>query len=128
LPDIYNRSLGPDILPIIAEYADVETIYILASVNHLKVSYDVSFNSIAANRSLLEYRRDYNEQPANAFNELIIIASAAARETKSVESILESGFFLSAQSSINSKLAGAISTLDSVDVTSVDSDNDEKEE
>jgi hypothetical protein len=128
MPDTYNRSLGPEILPIIAEHADVETIHILASVRPLKVSYDVSFNSIAANRSLLEQRRDYDTQLASAFDELITIASAEADETKSVESILESGFFLSARSSFNSELAGAISTLDSVNVTPTDSDNDEKEE
>jgi hypothetical protein len=128
MPDTYNRSLGPEILPIIAEHADVETINILASVHPLKVSYDVSFNSIAANRSLLEKRRDYDEELADAFEELITIASAEADETKSVDSILETGFFLSAKSSFHSELAGAISTLDSVDVTPTDSNNDEKEE
>ena len=128
MPDTYNRSLGPEILPIIAEHADVETINILASVHPLKVSYDISFNSIAANRSLLEKRRDYDGKLADAFEELIAIASAEADETKSVDSILETGFFLSAKSSFHSELAGAISTLDSVDVTPTDSDNDEKEE
>jgi hypothetical protein len=128
MPDTYNRSLGPEILPIIAEHADVETINILASVHPLKVSYDVSFNSIAANRSLLEKRRDYDGELADAFEELITIASAEADETKSVDSILETGFFLSAKSSFHSELAGAISTLDSVGVTPTDSDNDEKEE
>jgi hypothetical protein len=128
MPDTYNRSLGPEILPIIAEHADVETINILASAHPLKVSYDVSFNSIAANRSLLEKRHDYDEKLADAFEELIAIASAEADETKSVDSILETGFFLSAKSSFHSELAGAISTLDLVDVTPTDSDNDEKEE
>ena len=125
MPDTYNRSLGPEILPIIAEHADVETINILASVHPLKVSYDVSFYSIAANRSLLEKRRDYDEKLADAFEELITIASAEADETKSIDSILETGFFLSAKSSFHSELAGAISTLDSMDVTPTDSDNDE---
>jgi hypothetical protein len=128
MPDTYNRSLGPEILPIIAEHADIETINILASVHPLKASYDVSFNSIAANRSLLEKRRGYDEKLADAFEELITIASAEADEAKSVDSILETGFFLSARSSFHSELAGAISTLDSVDVTSTDSDNDEKAE
>ena len=96
MPDTYNRSLGPEILPIIAEHADIETINILASVHPLKVSYDVSFNSIAANRSLLEKRRDYDEKLADAFEELITIAIAEADETKSADSILETGFFLSA--------------------------------
>jgi hypothetical protein len=127
MPDTYNRSLGPEILPIIAEHADVETINILASVHPLKASYDVSFNSIAANRSLLEKRRDYDEKLADAFEELITIAITEADETKSADSILETGFFLSAKSSFHSELAGAISTLDSVDVTPTDSDNDEKE-
>jgi hypothetical protein len=127
MPDTYNRSIGPEILPIIAEHADVETINILASVHPLKVSYDLSFNSIAANRSLLEQRCDYDEKLADAFDELITIANAEIDETKSVESILESGFFLSAKSSFHSELAGAISKLNSMDATPTDSDHDEKE-
>ena len=123
----YNPSLGPEILPTIAEHADVETIHILAAVHPLRVSYDVSFNSIAANRSLLEKRRDYDETLADAFEELITIASTEADETKSVDSILETGLFLSAKSSFHSELAGAISTLDSVHVTPIDSDSDERE-
>lgn len=121
-----DYPIGPKILPIIAEHADVETINILASVHPLKVSYDLSFDSIAANRSLLEQRRDYDEKLADAFNELIAIATAEIEETRSVESVLESGFFLSAQSTFNSELAGAISTLNSVDVTPTDSDNDDE--
>ena len=115
-------------LPIIAEHADVETINILAFVHPLKGSYDISFNSIASSRSLLEKRCDYDEKLADAFEELITIASAEADETKSVDSILETGFFLSARSSFRSELAGAISTLNAADFTPTDSDYDEKEE
>lgn len=128
MPDTYNRSLGPEILPIIAEHADVETINILASVHPLKVCYDLSFNSIAANQSLLEQRRDYDEKLADAFDELITIANAEIDETKSVESILESGFFLSAKTSFHSELAGAMSNLNSMDATPTDSDKDWKDE
>lgn len=91
----------------------------------LKVSYDLSPGSIAANRALLEQRRDYNEKLADAFDELIAVATAEIEETKSIESVLESGFFLSAQSSFHSELAGAISKLNSVDVSPTESGSDD---
>lgn len=126
--DTYNCSLGSEILPIVAEHADVETINILASVHPLKVSYDVSFKSIAANRSLLEKRDECDDKLTDAFEELITIASTEIDETRSIDSVLETGFFLSAQSSFNSELASAISTLDSVNVPPTDSENDEWED
>lgn len=101
---------------------------VLASVHPLRVSYDVSFDSIAANRSLLEKRLDYDEKLADAFEGLISIASADADDVKSVDSVLETGFYLSAKSSFHSELMGAMSTLDSLDISSDGSDNDEKDD
>jgi hypothetical protein len=101
---------------------------VLASVHPLRVSYDISFDSIAANRSLLQKRLDYDEELADAFEGLISIASADADDVKSVDSVLETGFYLSAKSSFHSELMGAMSTLSSLDISPDGSDNDEKDE
>ena len=101
---------------------------VLASLHPLRVSYDVGFDSIAANRSLLQKRLDYDEKLADAFEGLISIASADADDAKSVDSVLETGLYLSAKSSFHSELMGAMSTLGSLDVSSDGSDNDPKDE
>lgn len=114
-------------LPVIAEYADVETMEILSAVHPLKFTYDISWNSLNANRDILERRRDYDEKLANAFEELIAVVRAEIEEARSTDSILESGFFLSARSSFRSELADAMSTLESVDVSPADSENSEED-
>ncbi len=115
-------------MPVIAEHADIDTFKILSSARPLKISYDVSPDSVAKNRDCLEKRPDYDQKLAEAFEDLISIATAEAQETKSaVDSMLESGLFLSAKSSFHSELAGAVSTLQSMDVTPADSDEEEKD-
>lgn len=109
----YYQSSGPRLLPIIAEHADVETINILASSHPLKVLYDLRVNSIAANREILQQRRDYSESLSEVFEELIAIAKAEEAESRSIDSLMESGFFLSARSSFHSDLAEAMAILDS---------------
>lgn len=111
-----------------AEHADVKTMKILAAARPIKFSYDVSFKSLAANRMLLQRRSDYDEKLADTFDELIAIAKAEAEDSKSVDSYIESGLFFSARSSFHSELAGAVSKLQSVDVTPTDSDAEEAEE
>lgn len=120
--------VGPDILAIIAEHADIRTMKILASARPIRFSYDLSFKSLASNRRLLQQRSDYDEKLADAFDELIAIANAESVTTKSFDSYMESGMFFSAKSSFHSELAGAVSKLQSVDVTPTDSDNDEADE
>lgn len=119
----YYQSLGPHLLPIIAEHADVETINILAASHPLKVSYNLSVDSIAANREVLQQRRDYSEKLSDAFEELIAIAKAEEAEVRSIDSLMESGSFLSARSSFHSELAEAMARLDSAAVSPTDSDN-----
>lgn len=118
----YFQSPGPQPLPIIAEHADVETINILAASHPLKVSYDLSVDSIAANREVLQQRRDCSEKLSDAFEELIAIAKTEEAEVQSIDSLMESGFFLSARSSFHSELAEAMARLDSTAVSPTDSD------
>lgn len=113
----YYKSSGPLLLPIIAEYADIETINILASSQPLNFSYDLKVDSIAGNREVLQQRRDYSEKLSEAFEELIAIAKAEEAESRSIDSVMESGFFFSARSSFHSDLAEAMAMLDSAEVS-----------
>jgi hypothetical protein len=118
----YYQSSGPQLLPIIAEHADVETINILASSHPLKVSYDLRVDSITANREVLQQRRDYNEKLSEAFEELVAIAKAEEAESRSIDSLIESGLSFSARSSFHSELAEAMAKLDSAAVSPSGSD------
>lgn len=114
-------------LLVIAEHADVESMEILASVHPLKFSYDVSWQKLNSNREVLEKRPDYDDKLGNAFEELIAVVRAEVEETRSAESVLESGFFISARSSFRSDLADAISTLGSIEASPVGSDNSDED-
>lgn len=113
----YDQSSGPRLLPIIAEHADLETINILASSHPLKVSYDLRVDSITACREVLQQRRDYSERLSEVFEELIAIAKAEEAESRSIDSLMESGLFFSARSSFHSDLAEAMAILDSAAVS-----------
>ncbi|KAF2261005.1 ankyrin [Lojkania enalia] len=105
------RLKGLQLLPIIAEYADIETMNILASSHPVKLSYDLSLKSLSASREILEKRRDHDEKLAKAFEELTTIAQAEVSLAGSVESLQESGLFFSARSSFHSDLAEAMAQL-----------------
>ncbi|KAL8874864.1 MAG: hypothetical protein Q9198_006703 [Flavoplaca austrocitrina] len=117
------RLHGFHILQIIAEHADIDTMHILASSHPMKVSYDVSVDSIATSRVVLQQRRDCDEKLTEAFDELIAIAKADDMAAKSIDSLAESGLFHSARSSFHSDLAEAMARLDSAAVSPADSEN-----
>lgn len=99
---------------------------ILASSNPLKLSYDLTFDSIAACKVTLQHRRDYDEKLSAAFEELITIAQAEdADMSGSIDSIVESGLFFSAKSSFHSELAEAMTELNSTAVSDSDGSADE---
>lgn len=83
----------------------------------MKVSYDLRVDSIASCREVLQQRRDYSETLSELFEELIAIAKAEEAESRSIDTLLESGFFRSARSSIHSDLAEAMAILDSAAVS-----------
>ncbi|CAG8954641.1 hypothetical protein HYFRA_00004561 [Hymenoscyphus fraxineus] len=116
---------GPQLLPIIAEHADIKTMTILASSKPLKLSYDLSINSLAENREILQQRRDYDENMGEAFDELVSIVQADEGGYGSPDSLLESGFFYSARSSFHSDLADAMAKLNSANVSSSGESMDE---
>ncbi|EPS39909.1 hypothetical protein H072_6396 [Dactylellina haptotyla CBS 200.50] len=112
--------LGPQLLPVIAEYSDIETMAILASSQPLKLSYDLSTDGLAAANELLQQRRDYDEKLAEAFKDLIAIAEAGIASVKSIDSLQEAGLvFYSARSSFHSDLAEALYRLESAAVSPI---------
>ncbi|KAI4671319.1 uncharacterized protein J4E88_009353 [Alternaria novae-zelandiae] len=70
------RFGGPQLLPIIAENADISTMNILASSHPLKLALDLSTDSLSKGTAILEQRRDYSEKLSEAFEELVTIAQA----------------------------------------------------
>lgn len=88
----------------------------------MKSSYDLRVDGIAANREVLRQRHDYCDSLSEAFEELITIAKAEKAECQSIDSLIESGIFISARSSFHSELVEAMANLDSTVVSPTDSD------
>lgn len=86
---------------------------ILASSHPLKLSYDLSVDSLATSQGLLQKRRDYDEKLCDAFEELVAIAQAEEAEAESIDSLQEAGLFFSARSSFRSDMAEIIANLNS---------------
>ncbi|KAM7215308.1 ankyrin [Rhypophila decipiens] len=113
---ITARFKGPQLLPVIAEYADLETLSILSSSYPFKLSLDLGQESLDNCRRILEARRDFDEKLKAAFEELVWIAKAeeeaiAGVAGSDVDSLAESGLYFSAKSSFHSDIAEAIAAL-----------------
>jgi hypothetical protein len=109
-------------LSIVAEHADVETIHILAASHPMKIAYDLNAESLAASLEALQQRRDYSEDLSEAFQELIAIVEAEEAECQSIDSLVESGLFLSAKSTFHEEIAEALAKLDSAAVSPTTTD------
>jgi hypothetical protein len=116
----------PDILGIVAEYADADTMSILASKRPLKASYDLSSPNIGSARSRLARRVEYDASLEEAFDELVDIATTEKPEVKAIEAILEATWTQSARSSYHSALTGAASRLHSLQTSPAVGVGDEK--
>jgi energy-converting hydrogenase A subunit M len=110
----------------VAEYADVETMRILANKRPMKASYDLSSSKIESAKSLLAKRVDYDVGLEEAFQELIDIATSEKPEAKAIEAILEATWTQSARSSYHSALTGAASRLHSLQTSPAVGKGDEK--
>jgi hypothetical protein len=86
---------------------------ILASSHILKLPSEIEDESITASRHNLQQRWDYDERLSEAFEELITIAQTEEVEVGSIDTIMESGLFVSARSSFHSELAEAVAELNS---------------
>jgi hypothetical protein len=62
------------LLPLIADCADHKIMTILTASSTLKLSYELAPDSSTASLAILQKRRDYSEELATAFEELVTIA------------------------------------------------------
>ena len=88
----------------------------------MKISYNLKADSLAATLEVLQQRRDYSEELSQAFEELVAIAKAEEAECRSIDSLIESGLFLSAKSSFHEELAEALAKLETVAVSPTTTD------
>ncbi|KAI1925123.1 hypothetical protein LOZ39_003125 [Ophidiomyces ophidiicola] len=85
------RLEGPNILQLVAAYADIKTITILASAEHFRLKYDKHY-ALGAFRDRLLQRCDINEKLISAFDNLLDVISHIPDVRESPESNLEAGF------------------------------------
>ncbi|WEW59842.1 hypothetical protein PRK78_005323 [Emydomyces testavorans] len=93
------RLKGPNILQLIALYADIETINILAATEHFRLKYDKQY-TLGDFKSRLLQRPDVTEKLTFAFDELLDIVNQMPDMREGTESILESGFYSCSSSPI----------------------------
>ncbi len=85
------RLKGPNLLQIAALYADVESLQILASTDHLRLRHDKNY-TIGDFSTRLRQRPDITDKLTLAFDELLDVINGPPDPRKSPESMLESGF------------------------------------
>jgi len=86
------RLKGPHLLPIVAMYADLESVSILAKTDHLKLKYDKNYTT-AGFASLLKDRFGSTEKLVQAFDNLLHVINHEPDWKISAESKMESGMF-----------------------------------
>lgn len=84
------RLNGSNLLPTISTYADLKTMQILASTDHLKLKYDKKY-STAGLVSTFEERFDRDEKLIAAFNDLLYVINLEPDWRTSTGSLMESG-------------------------------------
>jgi hypothetical protein len=84
------RLKGPHLLSLVAQYADLRTISILASTDHLKLKFDKDY-VLGDFSTRLRQRVDVTEKLTGAFEELLNLINQGSTESESIESRMESG-------------------------------------
>ncbi|KFY91368.1 hypothetical protein V498_05505 [Pseudogymnoascus sp. VKM F-4517 (FW-2822)] len=97
------RLKGPHLLRVVAQYADTETLSILATTDHFRLKYDKQY-TLTDFKTFLNERPDRTEKMALAFDELLCIINQVPDPREGAESILESGFFSCLPSRANTGL------------------------
>jgi ankyrin repeat protein len=94
------RLKGPHLLELVAQYADLKTISILASANHFKLKFDKTY-ALGDFAKRLKQRPNVEEKLLEAFDGLLdIITQGLQVKTASLESRMESGLLLRRDSSL----------------------------
>lgn len=94
------RLSGPDLLNIAADFADIETIRILAASEHLKIHGDEGYVLAAKSSDIIKNRPDVSEDLIVAFEELLSLMSDEHSEMGE-EGLLESGLLSGIPSSLS---------------------------
>ncbi|KAL8921836.1 MAG: hypothetical protein Q9172_003827 [Xanthocarpia lactea] len=84
------RLRGPDLLQIVALYADIETMSILSATDHLLLSYDKDYG-ISDFMSRLRQRPHATEKLTAAFEVLLDVIKKESDSNHGVEDLMESG-------------------------------------
>ncbi|KAL8705358.1 MAG: hypothetical protein Q9201_001514 [Fulgogasparrea decipioides] len=84
------RLKGPHLLQIVALYADVRTMAILAATDHLVTNYDADY-ALGDFASRLSERPDATDKLIQAFEDLLSVINRGPEMCRSPESLMESG-------------------------------------
>ncbi|KAL9043664.1 MAG: hypothetical protein Q9214_003154 [Letrouitia sp. 1 TL-2023] len=84
------RLRGPNLLQIVALYADIETMSILSATDHLLLKYDKDYG-ISDFMSRLRQRPDATEKLIAAFEELLDVIKKESCSNHGAENLMESG-------------------------------------
>lgn len=85
------RLTGPNLLEIVAQYADGETMLLLTAAEHLRVSKDSSY-VLDHYHKVLEERIDFSDKPGAAFEDLLsVLRMEAEHHHGGMASRMESG-------------------------------------
>lgn len=82
------RLKGPNLLSLVAQYADLRTISILASTTHLKLKFDKDY-VLGGFSARLRQRIDVTKKLTDVFEDLLLLISQGSAE--SIESQMEAG-------------------------------------
>ncbi|RYP12553.1 hypothetical protein DL765_007255 [Monosporascus sp. GIB2] len=85
------RLKGPNLLEIVARYADTETISILTAAEHLRTRTDDSY-LLSHCRQILEDRPDGDQKLILAFEDLLSVLRAVPNSADPLDSRMEAGF------------------------------------
>ncbi len=95
------RLKCPHLLQIVAQYADLEMLNLLAATDHFRLRYDKQY-TLADFGSLLRQRPDRTNKLAMAFDDLLSIINHVPDPREGTESLLESGFLSCLPSPVSS--------------------------
>lgn len=84
------RLKGPHLLSLVAQYADIHTISILSSTDHLKLKFAKDY-VLGDFSKRLQQRVDVTEKLITAFEDLLSLINQGSAEGGSIESLMESG-------------------------------------
>ncbi|MCJ1308975.1 hypothetical protein MMC25_002630 [Agyrium rufum] len=84
------RLKGPDLLQIVALYADAETMSILSTTDHLRLKYDQTYG-LSDFQLRLSQRLDGTEKLAAAFADLLAVIQQSPAANMSAANLMESG-------------------------------------